>query len=54
MGREVMRSADPKAGSARVETLPGVTRSLEILVFGFEAGEVFVEGVIVGTVYVVG
>lgn len=49
-----MRCADPKPDSGRVESFPRITRSLQILVFGFETGEVFVEGVVVGAVHVVG
>ena len=49
-----MRSADPKSDSTRVETFPRVTRSFEVFILGFEDGEVFVKGIVMGTVDVVG
>ena len=49
-----MRGADPKPNPARVETFPRVARSFKIFVLRFEAGEVFVKGVIMGAVDVVG
>ena len=49
-----MRSADPKSDSTRVETFSGVTRSSEVFILGFENGEVFVKGIIMWTVDVMG
>jgi len=49
-----MRGTDSKSDSARVEPFPRVTRSSQVFIFGFEASEVFVEGVVVWTVHVVG
>ena len=49
-----MRCAKPKPDSRRVEPFPGVTRSLQVVVLGFETGEVFVEGIIMRTVHDVG
>ena len=47
-----MRSTGPKSDPARVESLPSITRPSEVLVFGFEASKILVEGIVVGAVYV--
>jgi hypothetical protein len=49
-----MRSPDPKPSSMRVEPFPRVTRPSQVLILGLEPGEVFVKGVVMGTVDVVG
>ena len=49
-----MRSPNPKPSSTRVEPFPRVTRSPEIFILGLETGKVFVKGVVMGTVDVVG
>jgi len=49
-----MRSADPKSSSARVESFPRITRSPQVFILGLEAGEIFVKGIVMGTVDVVG
>lgn len=49
-----MRGAEPKPNSARVETFPRVTRSFQVFVLRLEPCKVFVEGVVVQSVHVVG
>jgi len=49
-----MRLVEPKPDSRRVEPFPRVTRSLQVFILVFEAGEVFVEGIVMRTVHDVG